>query len=58
LTCDYLGRKAAIIITTCMIVVGGILATAAHGTTFHGFSTYYLAFFALLYLHLHGSVPF
>lgn len=27
LTCDYLGRKFAIIVTTAMIVVGGILAT-------------------------------
>jgi hypothetical protein len=27
LTCDYLGRKFAIITTTAMIVVGGILAT-------------------------------
>lgn len=26
-TCDYLGRKFAIITTTAMIVVGGILAT-------------------------------
>ncbi|KAF2008895.1 MFS general substrate transporter [Aaosphaeria arxii CBS 175.79] len=33
LTCDYLGRKFAIILTTLMVVVGGILATAAHGTT-------------------------
>lgn len=33
LTCDYLGRKTAIILTTLMIVVGGILATAAHGVT-------------------------
>jgi len=48
LTCDYLGRKAAIIITTCMIVVGGILATAAHGTTFHGFSTYHQGFHCLI----------
>lgn len=31
LTCDYLGRKAAIIITTLMIIVGGILATASSG---------------------------
>lgn len=27
LTCDYLGRKFAIVTTTVMIVVGGILAT-------------------------------
>lgn len=31
LTCDYLGRKAAIVITTLMIVIGGILATASNG---------------------------
>lgn len=36
LTCDYLGRKTAIIATTLMIVVGGILATAAHGVTVDG----------------------
>lgn len=36
LTCDYLGRKFAIILTTLMIVVGGILATAAHGVTING----------------------
>ncbi|EPE06615.1 metabolite transport [Ophiostoma piceae UAMH 11346] len=36
LTCDYMGRKTAIIVTTMMIVVGGILATAAHGTTLMG----------------------
>ena len=36
LTCDYMGRKAAIIITTLMIVVGGILATASNGYTIAG----------------------
>jgi hypothetical protein len=36
LTCDYLGRKFAIILTTFMIVVGGILATASSGTTIQG----------------------
>lgn len=36
LSCDYLGRKTAIIMTTLFIVVGGILATAAHGTTTDG----------------------
>ena len=33
LTCDYLGRKAAIIITTGLIVLGAILATASNGPT-------------------------
>ncbi|KAJ5184973.1 Major facilitator superfamily domain general substrate transporter [Penicillium cf. griseofulvum] len=36
LTCDYLGRKTAIVFTTLMIVVGGILATASHGVTIDG----------------------
>ena len=36
LTCDYLGRKAAIVITTLMIVLGGILATASDGITIIG----------------------
>ena len=36
LTCDYLGRKVAIVTTTAMIVVGGILATASHGVTING----------------------
>lgn len=36
LTCDYLGRKTAIVVTTLMIVIGGILATAAHGATIGG----------------------
>lgn len=36
LTCDYMGRKAAIVITTTMIVVGGILATASNGYTIIG----------------------
>ena len=36
LTCDYLGRKVAIVTTTLMIVVGGILGTAAHGITIDG----------------------
>jgi MFS family permease len=36
LTCDYMGRKTAIVLTTAMIVIGGILATAAHGTTILG----------------------
>jgi MFS family permease len=31
LTCDYMGRKTAIVLTTAMIVVGGILATASNG---------------------------
>ena len=35
-TCDYLGRKAAIVITTLMIVLGGVLATASSGTTVVG----------------------
>lgn len=30
LTCDYLGRKFAIVTTTAMIVVGGILATGEY----------------------------
>jgi MFS family permease len=33
LTCDYLGRKTAIVLTTALIVIGGILATASHGIT-------------------------
>lgn len=36
LTCDYLGRKTAIIATTLMIVLGGIMATASHGITIDG----------------------
>ncbi|KAF2148406.1 putative glycerophosphoinositol permease [Myriangium duriaei CBS 260.36] len=36
LTCDYLGRKTAIITTTMMIVIGGILATASSGKTIEG----------------------
>ncbi|CAD6590369.1 MAG: Plasma membrane permease, mediates uptake of glycerophosphoinositol and glycerophosphocholine [Alectoria sarmentosa] len=36
LTCDYLGRKVAIVTTTAMIVIGGILATASHGITING----------------------
>ena len=36
LTCDYMGRKAAIFVTTAMIVIGGILATAANGHTIYG----------------------
>ncbi|PMD39261.1 MFS general substrate transporter [Hyaloscypha variabilis F] len=36
LTCDYLGRKFAIIVTTLMIVIGGILAAASSGKTPEG----------------------
>ena len=36
LTCDYFGRKFALILTTLTIVIGGILATAAHGVTTNG----------------------
>lgn len=36
LTCDYMGRKTAIVATTILIVVGGIMATAAHGKTTEG----------------------
>lgn len=36
LTCDYMGRKTAIVVTTLMIVIGGILATASSGTTIYG----------------------
>ncbi|KAJ5888394.1 Glycerophosphoinositol permease 1 [Penicillium taxi] len=36
LTCDYLGRKFAIVFTTLMIVIGGVLATASHGVTIEG----------------------
>lgn len=34
LICDRVGRKAGLVITTVLIVIGGILATAAHGA--HG----------------------
>ena len=37
LTCDYLGRKFAIVMTTLMIAVGGILATASYGVTIEGY---------------------
>ncbi|KAF7896691.1 uncharacterized protein EAF01_009094 [Botrytis porri] len=36
LTCDYFGRKFAIIATTLTIVFGGILATASKGVTIDG----------------------
>lgn len=36
LTCDLMGRKSAIVFTTVCLVVGGILATAAHGKTTEG----------------------
>ena len=36
LTCDYLGRKVAIVTVTAMIVIGGILATASDGVTIDG----------------------
>jgi MFS family permease len=36
LTCDYLGRKVAIVLTTALIVIGGILATASNGYTING----------------------
>ena len=31
LMCDRIGRKAALVITTALIVLGATLATAAHG---------------------------
>ncbi|KZT00653.1 MFS Git1p-related glycerophosphoinositol permease [Laetiporus sulphureus 93-53] len=34
LICDRIGRKAALVVTTLLIVIGAILATAAHGA--HG----------------------
>ncbi|VEU21561.1 DEKNAAC102406 [Brettanomyces naardenensis] len=36
LTCDYMGRKWAILTTTSMIVIGSILATASKGKTPNG----------------------
>jgi hypothetical protein len=36
LTWDYLGRKFAIVSTTLMIAIGGILATASSGKTVEG----------------------
>jgi MFS family permease len=36
LTCDYLGRKFAIIVTTFMIVFGAALATGSSGRTIEG----------------------
>ena len=36
LTCDYMGRKTAIVLTTLLIVFGGILSTAANGVTTDG----------------------
>ena len=34
--CDKIGRKAALVITTALIVLGATLATAAHGGTATG----------------------
>lgn len=31
LICDRIGRKAALVLTTALIVLGATLATAAHG---------------------------
>lgn len=36
LICDLFGRKFAIVTTTLLIVVGGILGTAANGVTING----------------------
>lgn len=36
LTCDYMGRKVAIVLTTGMIILGLILSAAAHGVTISG----------------------
>ncbi|KAH6967978.1 metabolite transport protein GIT1 [Ilyonectria sp. MPI-CAGE-AT-0026] len=36
LTCDYMGRKTAIVATTLCIVLGGILACASNGNTISG----------------------
>ena len=36
LTCDYLGRKVAIILTTSMIIVGLALSSGASGTNLAG----------------------
>jgi hypothetical protein len=36
LTWDYLGRKFAIVSTTLMTAIGGILATASSGKTVEG----------------------
>ncbi|KAK9320536.1 major facilitator superfamily domain-containing protein [Lipomyces orientalis] len=36
LVCDYFGRKVALVATTLLIVIGSILATAAHGTSTTG----------------------
>ncbi|KAI9725734.1 MAG: Plasma membrane permease, mediates uptake of glycerophosphoinositol and glycerophosphocholine [Chrysothrix sp. TS-e1954] len=36
LFCDYFGRKFAIVTTTLMIVLGGILGTASNGVTING----------------------
>ena len=36
LTCDYLGRRVAIILTTGMVILGLILSAAARGTTIQG----------------------
>ena len=52
LTCDYMGRKAAIFVTTAMIVVGGILATAANGHTIYGMFWMLSTFFPYLVTYL------
>jgi MFS family permease len=36
LTCDYLGRKVAIVLTTGMVILGLALSAAAHGETVSG----------------------
>lgn len=36
LICDYVGRKTAMVGTTLLIVIGGILSTAANAPTLEG----------------------
>lgn len=46
--CDRIGRKAAIVLATGLIVLGGTLATAAHGTSTLGLLWMCVSLFALV----------
>lgn len=55
LICDRVGRKAALVVTTLLIVIGATLATAAHGA--HG-SVNGLLWFVTIARGITGVVSF
>lgn len=57
LICDFMGRKKSMIFTSVLMIVGGILATAAHGKTTTGMFWMIIVFRGVIGFATGGEYP-